>query len=84
MAIVKDMDLAKAVFSDNSNQIQELQKQIELGEKKVAEMSKIIEEQKVETKSINLCVRDGNLGKTATDMIGNSRDNQVLSLISKS
>ena len=64
MAIVKDMDLAKAVFSDNSNQIQELQKQIELGEKKVAEMSKIIEEQKARIAELEQKIEDL---KTATE-----------------
>ena len=58
MAIVKDMDLAKAVFLDNSDQVQELQKQIELGEKKAAEMSKIIEEQKARIAELEQKIED--------------------------
>ena len=45
MAVVKDMDLAKAVFSDNSDQVAELEEIIKAGEAKAAEMQKLIDEQ---------------------------------------
>ena len=45
MAVVKDLDLAKAVFSDRSDQVEELEKIIKAGEAKAAEMQKLIDEQ---------------------------------------
>ena len=48
MAVVKDMDLAKAVFLDRSDQVEELEKIIKAGEVKAAEMQKIIDEQKTQ------------------------------------
>ena len=45
MAVVKDLDLAKAVFSDRSDQVAELEEIIKAGEAKAAEMQKLIDEQ---------------------------------------
>ena len=48
MAVVKDLDLAKAVFSDRSDQVAELEEIIKAGEAKAAEMQKIIDKQKAQ------------------------------------
>lgn len=58
MAVVKDMDLAKAVFSDNSDQVAEFEEIIKAGEAKAAEMQKIIDEQKTRIAELETKIED--------------------------
>lgn len=70
MAIVKDMDLAKAVFSDRSDQVEELEKIIKAGEEKAAEMKKIIDEQKARIDDLEKRISDLKLAMEAIALGG--------------